>query len=197
MSIILQPLTCSSCGAPLKSRERDRMLICEHCGSLSLFSGGKTDKVSFAIAKPTVDSESPLFYVPFWVVNADIGVSHEKISGGGISRAICGQKQMRGNRDFYICAADAIPEEFSRVWNMDLTVNQPQFTLIPEFKDGSRIVLTMDSETAKNNAEFIFLRYETEIPGTLQELEYDFSVNSTKVLYLPAYKKPTSYQLGV
>ena len=197
MSIVLQPLKCSSCAAPLKSKERDRMLICEHCGSTSLFADGKTSPVEFAIVKPTVEEKDSLWYVPFWVVNTDVIVHHERISGGGISRAVTGQKQMRGVRDFYICAADEIPEEYARVWNMELTINQPEFTTTPEFKNGGRMVMTMDKETAKNNAEFIFLRYEAEIPGTLLELEYDFIVKSTKVLYLPAYKTTNNYQLGI
>ncbi|HJJ91389.1 MAG TPA: hypothetical protein O0Y15_01055, partial [Methanocorpusculum sp.] len=93
MSIVLQPLKCSACGAPLKSKERDLMLICEHCGSLSLFADGKTSPVEFAIVKPTVEEKDQLWYVPFWVVNADVIVHREKISGGGISRAVTGQKQ--------------------------------------------------------------------------------------------------------
>ena len=197
MSLILQQLKCSACGAPLKSKERDRMLICSHCGTLSLFAEGRTCPVDFSIAAPKTENTDPAVYIPFWVVEADVAVSHEKISGGGISRKISGKDRMRGMQTFYICAADAVPEENSRVWNMELTIHQPELTLIPEFKNGERMVMTMDKETAVNNAEFIFLRYETEIPGTLQELDYDFRVKSTKVLYLPAYKKSSGYQLGV
>ena len=197
MSILLQPLKCSACGAPLKAKERDRMLLCSHCGTLSLVTAGKTAPVGFAIAAPAVESRDPLVYIPFWIVNAEVSVTHEKISGGGISRMVSGQKQMRGVRDFYICAADAIPEEYARVWNMELTLKQPEIKTVPDFAGSVRVVMTMEQETAGENAEFIFLRYEAEIPGTLQELDYEFRVNSTKVLYLPAYKKSTSYQLGV
>lgn len=197
MSLILQPLKCCACGAPIKAKERDRMLECSHCGTLSLFAGGTTCPVSFSIASPTVDCSEPLIYVPFWVVDADVQVFHEKISGGGLTRRIKGQKEMRGPHLFYICAADAIPEEYSRVWNMELTLKQPELTFVSAFKNGERVVMNMDKETAGENAEFIFLRYEAEIPGTLQELEYNFIVNSTKVLYLPAYKKSNTYTLGV
>ena len=197
MSILLQPLKCSACGAPLKAKERDRMLLCSHCGTLSLVTAGKTSPVDFAIAAPAVESRDPLVYIPFWIVNAEVSISHEKISGGGISRMVSGQKQMRGVRDFYICAADAVPEEYARIWNMELTLKQPEIKTVPDFAGSVRVVMTMEQETAGENAEFIFLRYEAEIPGTLQELDYEFRVNSTKVLYLPAYKKSTSYQLGV
>ena len=197
MSILLQPLKCSACGAPLKAKERDRMLLCGHCGTLSLVAAGKTAAIDFAIAAPAVESRDALVYIPFWIVNAEVSVTHEKISGGGISRMVSGQKQMRGVRDFYICAADAVPEEYARIWNMELTLKQPEIKTVPDFAGSERVVMTMEQETAGENAEFIFLRYEAEIPGTLQELDYEFRVNSTKVLYLPAYKKSTSYQLGV
>ena len=197
MSLILQQLKCSACGAPLKSKERDRMLVCGHCGTLSLFAEGKMNAVGFSIAKPNTEGKDPVVYIPFWLVEAEVKVLHEKISGGGISRMVTGKKQMRGKQTFYICAADSIPEEFARVWNMELTLNPPEFSTIPEFKNGEKIVMTMEKETAESNAEFIFLRYETEIPGTLQELDYDFDVSATKVLYLPAFKKSSGYQLGV
>lgn len=173
------------------------MLVCGHCGKLSLFAGGTTSPVDFSIAVPTVESTNTLVYIPFWLVSADVAVSHEKILGGGFTRMVKGQEQMRGNQTFYICAADSIPEKYSRTWNMELTLKQPDITCVSEFKNGNRVVMTMDKETAEDNAEFIFLRYEAEIPGTLQELEYDFRVNKTKVLYLPAYKTSNTYQLGV
>ncbi len=197
MAMILHELKCASCGAPLKSRERDRMLMCEHCGSMSLYAEGKVGPVAYTIVRPTVELTDPLVYVPFWIVNAALDVHSEKISGGKISRMISDTKQMRGTRDFYVCAAGAVPEEYARVWNMNLTLNQPEFETIQAFKGGKREVTTMEKETAGHNAEFLFLRYEAEIPGTLQELDYTFTVNSTKVLYLPAYKTATTYTLGV
>ncbi len=80
---------------------------------------------------------------------------------------------------------------------MDLTLDQPGLNLISGFKGGKRAVMKMEKGIAGENAEFLFLRYETEIPGTLQKLEYDFKINSTKVLYLPAYKTNDKYVLGI
>ncbi|MDO5845170.1 MAG: hypothetical protein Q4Q53_08515, partial [Methanocorpusculum sp.] len=138
-----------------------------------------------------------LVYVPFWIVNADLDVKSEKISGGKISRFVTDRKQMRGTRDFYVCASNSVPEEFARVWNMDLTLDQPEINPINDFKGGKREVMTMEKGIAGENAEFLFLRYETEIPGTLQKLDYNFKINSTKVLYLPAYKTANKYVIGV
>lgn len=195
--MLLKALKCPYCGAPLKSKVKDHMILCTHCGKISLFSDNKVGEVDFRIVKPVKEQNDTLVYIPFWIVNATLDVSREKISGGGIRRAVQDKRQMRGTRDFYVCAADSVPEEYSRVWNMDMTLDQPEFELMQEFKNGKREVMTMEKEVAGNNAEFLFIRYETEIPGTLQELEYDFTVNSTKVLYLPAYKNANTYVLGV
>ena len=195
--MLLKALKCPHCGAPLKTRVKDHMLLCQNCGRISLFSEGDMHAVDFSIVKPTKEMDSPLSYIPFWVVNATLDVSHEKITGGRIKRAVKDQRQMRGTRDFYVCAASAVPEIFSREWNMDFTLDQPVFETIDAFKNGKREVMTMEKETAGQNAEFLFIRYETEIPGTLQELDYEFIVNSTKVLYVPAYKTANKYILGV
>lgn len=173
------------------------MLMCSHCGRMSLYAEGKINPVEFSIAQPTIESKADLVYIPFWIVHGVLDVKHEKISGGKISRFVKNKKQMRGERDFYVCAASSVPEEFARMWNMDLTLNQPDVSLIPDFKGGKREVMSMEQEIAGENAEFLFLRYETEIPGTLQDLDYDFTVSSTKVLYLPAYKTANKYTLGI
>jgi len=194
--MLLKELKCPGCGAPLKSKERDMMLACSHCGRISLYADGKVGDVAYSIAAPAYDYSGELIYVPFWIVNADLNVRKESISGGKISRFISDKRQMRGTRDFYVCAA-SIPEEFCREWNMELTLDQPVLNLISSFKGGKRAVMTMEKGIAGENAEFLFLRYETEIPGTLQKLEYDFKINSTKVLYLPAYKSNDKYVLGI
>lgn len=195
--MLLKELKCSGCGAPLKAKERDMMLKCSHCGKVSLFADGSIKDVALNIAGAKKEGNGELVYVPFWIVNADLNVKSEKISGGMIKRAIKDQRQMRGTRDFYVCASKSVPEEFSRVWNMDLTLDQPEITPINDFKGGRREVMTMEKGIAGENAEFLFLRYETEIPGTLQKLDYDFKINSTKVLYLPAFKTDNKYVIGV
>ena len=194
--MLLKELKCPGCGAPLKSKERDIMLSCDHCGRMSFYENGNVDDENYTITAPTKELQGTLIYIPFWIVNADLNVKKENISGGKISRFIKDKRQMRGTRDFYVCAA-AIPEEFARKWNMDLTLDQPQLNAISGFKGGKRAAMTMEKAIAGENAEFLFLRYETEIPGTLQQLDYDFRINSTKVLYLPAYKNQDKYQLGV
>ncbi len=196
--MILKELKCPGCGAPLKAKVRDMLLDCSHCGKVLQFADGDVVPVEYLIAAPVQQyPNAELLYVPFWVIRGELDVSREEISGGGIRRFISGQKQMRGVRDFYVCAAD-MPEKDSRVWNMDLTLTQPEFPDCREhFQDGKKVVTVMDRDTAAENAEFLFIRYETEIPGTLQKLEYTFHVQGCRILYIPVWKTSTAYTLGV
>jgi len=197
--MLLRELKCPGCGAPIKAKARDMMLKCSHCDRISLYSKEKSSlvDVSYVIAGASKESKGVLVYVPFWVVNANLDVRRERISGGMIMRTVTGQKQMRGTRDFYVCAADEIPEKYSRDWNMDLTLDQPELNPVSDFKGADRAKMTMDKDVAGENAEFLFLRYETEIPGTLQDLDYVFDINSTRVVYLPVWKDNTSYTIGI
>jgi len=197
--MILKELKCPGCGAPIKSKTRDMMMQCSHCGKIHLYT--KSEKglndVSYQIVGASKEGKDELIYVPFWVVHAEPMVRKEKISGGRIGRFIKDQRQMRGMRDFYVCATSEIPEEFSRIWNMDLTLDQPELFEISDFRGGKRALMTMEKETAGDNAEFLFLRYETEIPGTLQDLDYDFTIKTTRVIYIPAYKSGKKFTKGV
>ena len=80
---------------------------------------------------------------------------------------------------------------------MNLTLDQPELNPVADFKGANRLRMTMDKDVAGENAEFLFLRYETEIPGTLQDLDYNFNINSTKVVFLPVWKTNSSYTIGV
>ena len=197
--MLLKPLKCPKCGSPIKGKELDLMLQCPACGSIQFFNR-KTkniEPVTYTIIAPTTEGKGTLIYIPFWTVHAVLNVANEDISGGGIRRVVSGKHQLRGERSFYVCATEAIPEEVSRMWNMDLSISQPQLKEQSDFRNATRITMTMDEPVARSAAEFLFLRYETELPGTLQELDYEFVIKDTAIVYLPAWKEGTAYTLAL
>jgi len=196
MTLLLKSLKCSQCGAPLKAKDKDRIIYCEHCGTMNLYASHTISGVNFKIAAPGGTRTDPIIFVPFWVVNADVIVRKEKISGGGLQRKIHGQKELSGNVNFFVCASSIIEEADSRGWNMNLTMDPPTINPLPDFRTGERAPLTLDVDIAIDNAEFLFLRHETELPGIFQGVDYSFKVNSTEVLYLPVYKTDKEYILG-
>jgi len=197
--MLLKPLKCPKCGSPIKGKERDLMLQCPACGNIQFFNRKTkdTEQISYSIIAPAIEGKGTLTYIPFWTVHATLNVEKEEMVGGGIRRAISGQHKMRGERDFYVCASEYIPEEISRIWNMDLTIAQPQLHSQSDFQQVARIVMTMEESDAESAAEFLFLRYETELPGTLQELDYSFDVKSTSIIYIPAWKYESTYKLAI
>ena len=195
--MLLKPIKCPKCGSPITGKQRDLMLQCPACDTIYLFDRELCGvrQVPYTIASPVKegDGTATKVYIPFWVIHANLNVMYEDISGGAIRRAVKDERQMRGERDFYVCAADSVPEEVSRIWNMELTLNQPVITEQSGFKGAHREVMSMDEESARSAAEFLFLRHETEIPGTLQKLEYDFVIRDSRVVYLPAFKSGETY----
>lgn len=197
--MLLKPLKCPKCGSPIKGKERDLMLQCPACGSIQFFNRKTkdTEQITYTIIAPAAEGKGTLTYIPFWTVHANLDVRNEDMSGGGIRRAVSGKHKLRGERIFYVCATEAIPEEVSRMWNMDLTISQPGLTAQTDFRNAARITMTMDEPVAKAAAEFLFLRYETELPGILQDLDYTFSIKDTAIVYLPAWKNETTYTLAI
>jgi len=198
--MLLKPIKCEKCGSPITGKERDLMLQCPSCGTIYYFDREKCSvcNVTYSIISPTKEGNlENLVYIPFWSIHAELDVHREEICGGAMRRALKEQREMRGERNFYVCAADAIPEGVTREWNMDLTLGQPKLQEKSGFNKTARIVMSMEKEAALSAAEFLFLRYETEIPGTLQELVYDFNVRDTKVVYLPAFRTKDSFTLAV
>lgn len=175
------------------------MLQCPACGSIQFFNRKtkNAETVSYTIIAPAREGKGTLTYIPFWTVHAVLTVENEEMAGGGIRRVITGKQKMRGERDFYVCASEYIPEEVSRIWNMDLTLSQPNLVSQADFRQAARIVMTMEESVAESAAEFLFLRYETELPGTLQELDYTFDVRNTAIVYLPAWKNESTYTLAI
>ena len=197
--MLLKPIKCPKCGAPIKGKERDLMLQCPSCGAIQFFDRAikGTRSIEYRIVSPSGESKDPLVYIPFWVVHAQLNVRGEDISGGGIRRAVSGDHSIAGERDFYVCASDAVPEEVSRIWNLNMSVKQPQFAYQEDFRTARRLVMDMEEEPAVSAAEFLFLRYETELPGYLQNLDYDFQKMSASIIYLPAWKKVSGYTLAL
>ncbi len=121
--MLLKELKYPGCGAPLKSKERDLMLTCSHCGRISLYADGKVGDVAYTIAAPTKESPGELVYVPFWIVNADLNVKKETISGGKISRFVTDKK----NRCGVPATSMSVPQQFLRssagngTWTLHLT----------------------------------------------------------------------------
>ncbi|MCQ2502117.1 MAG: hypothetical protein MJ117_12320, partial [Lachnospiraceae bacterium] len=107
-----------------------------------------------------------------------------------------GLPDIQGKRDYYICAAD-IPRFVAEPWEIDLTIRNPKYQTLDKNSNVNMRGIFMNQKTAKELTEFLYLRYETEKPGVLQVLRYDFTVSSAQIVYLPYYKENGTYLPGI
>jgi len=131
-------------------------------------------------------------YIPFWKFEVDFNVT-DRLAGGETKT---GLPDISGKRSYYICAAD-IPRYVSEPWEIDLTIRNPE--IVEDFagREGTYLTILMNQNTARKLTEFLYLRYETEKPGILQVLRYNFQVDNARILYIPYYKEETSYIPGI
>jgi len=194
--VSLKTLKCTNCGAPLTSKERDNIFVCSKCQNIMEFLDGDVKKVNSSIAGFKKPGSSEKVYMPFWVINVDIKVNKEKIVGGRIMRFIKSEKKMAGNQDLYVCAADISPD-IVREWNVDFTLETPAIEEENGFLGIPRIAAAIDNNGAKQHSEFMFLRHEADISGTLQEIDYNFNINSYRIVYMPFYRNKNKYTPGI
>ncbi|WP_343089312.1 hypothetical protein [Methanocalculus natronophilus] len=192
----LKSLACTSCGASLSAKKRDLALACPKCEKIMEFDTGNLNDLVTRVAGFGTEKGGEKIYIPFWVVDADLNVTDKKVIGGRIGRFFKGQKQLSGQMKFWICAAD-IENDQRKEWNMEYTLKQPSFTEQNGFQRVDRLPVVMNREDAAQAAEFLFLRHEVEISGTLQSLTYDFTVHGKELIYLPFYKSNAKYMSGL
>lgn len=194
--VSLKTLKCTNCGTPLTSKERDNIFVCSKCENIMEFLNGDVQKVDSTIAAYKKEGGSEKVYMPFWVINVDIKVNKEKIVGGRIMRFIKSEKKMAGNQNLFVCASDIAPD-IVKEWNVDFTLEPPVIEENQSFNGISRVPAVIDNEGAKQHSEFMFLRHEADISGTLQEIDYDFDINSYRIIYMPFYRNKNKYTPGI
>ena len=188
-------LQCPKCGNILERPWGELVSPCEKCGVLLDMDSAKAEIVPHKVVKPNLLSQAAMNsdpeYIPFWCFDTSIKVN-DYLAIGDVET---GLPDIQGRRFYYICAAD-IPRYISEPWEIDLTIRNPEMTDTEELVKDS-MPIQINQKTARELVEFLYLRYETEKPGVLQVLRYDFQVYSTKIVYLPYYKEEGRYIPGV
>ncbi len=190
-------LQCPACGSQLERPWGEVVARCESCGALLDITADEADTVPYSIAKPNFLSnaampcQSPEF-IPFWRFTCDIQVKDYLCTG----KTDTGLPDIQGKRDYYICAAD-IPRYIAEPWEVNLTIRNPECEYFEKNAKLATRPIYINQKTARELTEFLFLRYETEKPGILQVLRYDFTISSAEIVYLPYYKEEGSYIPGV
>lgn len=190
-------LQCPSCKAQIERPWGEVVARCDACGSLLDITAEDVSLVPYEVVKPNFFSEAAMEnaeqeYVPFWKFSCEINVTDYLAAGDTET----GLPDIQGKRDYYICAAD-IPRFIAEPWEIDLTIRNPKYQTIDKNSSLPLRSIFMNQQTARELTEFLYLRYETEKPGVLQVLRYDFTISSAQIVYLPYYKENGTYLPGI
>ncbi len=89
------------------------------------------------------------------------------------------------------------PRYLAESWEIDMTIRNPEIVEVIAGYEGNYLPILINQNTARELTEFLYLRYETDKPGILQVLRYNFTVENSRIVYIPYYKEQASYIPGI
>ncbi len=189
MSLKLEPLKCPKCGSVLKAKRKDLIYRCENCGTFIYAPTGEEIKVRILAFEEILQGSK--YYMPLLAYYTKVEIYREDVKG------FLAERGMGGEWITYIPAGGSLPgEEVVRISKM-LTANPPRNrSEVESFRDATPLPLEITIEEGEKLAEFIFLSYEVDRPGILQNLEYSFQAKFREIIYMPVYYDG-GYRIGL
>jgi len=180
MGIKLEALKCPKCGSVLKADRKDLIYRCENCGTFIYAPTGEEIKVKILDFEEIYNAKR--YYMPFLTYLTKVEIYREDVRG------FLAERGMGGEWITYIPAGGSLPaQEMVRISKL-FTANPPRNkNEIQSFRDAHPLPLEITIEEGEKLAEFVFLSYEVDRPGILQNLEYSFEAKFREVIYMPVY----------
>ncbi len=190
-------LQCPLCGEEVNQPWGEVISPCKKCSHLLDITTDTVKVVPYDVAKPDLLAKIAMEgvkanFIPFWMFDVNFEVT-DKLAGGDTTT---GLPDIAVKRSYYICAAD-IPRYLAEPWEIDMTIRNPEIVEMVAGYEGDYMPILINKKTARELTEFLYLRYETEKPGILQVLRYNFTVNEARIVYIPYYKEQASYIPGI
>ena len=180
MGLKLVPLKCPKCGSVLKADRKDLVYRCENCGTFIYAPTGEEIKVTILEFESLRNSDK--YYMPFLTYRTQARIYDEEVRG------FFAERGMGGEWITYIPAGGSIPgSEIIRISKL-FTSNPPRNkNVVESFRDATPLPLEISIEEGVKLAEFVFLSYEVDRPGILQNIRYDFRAEFEGLVYIPVY----------
>ncbi len=180
MSVHLKPLKCPKCGSILKSDRKDLLYRCENCGTFVYAPTEET--VNARILDFEIDMRAKKYYMPFLTYHTTARIYDEEVRG------ILAKRGVGGEWITYIPAGGSLPGDVAIRVSKRFTSNPPRNkNEVQSFRDAKPLPLEIPIDAGEKLAEFIFLSYEVDRPGILQNIRYDFKASFKEILYIPVY----------
>lgn len=189
-------LRCPVCGELVEQPWGEVISVCKKCSRLLNVTADEVTVVPYDVATPDALSKAAMEtepeYIPFWQFDVHIEVTDKLVMGDTET----GLPDISGVRHYYICAGD-YPRYLAESWEVDLTIRNPIYDILPEFQEIELKPVYINQHTAKELTEFLYLRYEEEKPGILQVLRYGYHVEDARILFIPYYLLEKTYIPGI
>jgi hypothetical protein len=180
MTLKLVPLKCPKCGSILKAQRKDLVYQCDNCGTFVYAPTGEV--INATILDFEIARGGKKYYMPFLAYHTRTRIYNEDVRGFFADRG------MGGEWITYIPAGGSLPTEkvvrISKLFTSNPPNNKNE---VQSFRDATPLSLEIPIEEGEKLAEFIFLSYEVDRPGILQNIQYDFQATFEKILYVPVY----------
>lgn len=189
---------CPKCEQPIYQRKRDNMFHCENCGTIHYRDMRGTHEVTYEIASAASDLVGEMYYMPFWRLYCHFNIRSQNVEGGYMHKLATKLKGGgEGGMIFIFVPASDVDTTTFRYWAVNLTTNNPHYSVRQDFNRIDRLPTTMNEEEAMEMADFVAVTLEAEKPGKLQFLDYDLKVQETKLVYLPFVQGAKGLQIAV
>jgi len=176
---------CPQCNSPIQMKQKDKVFYCTQCNTMHIRDGG-IEKLDYEVAEfnPTVQGERA--YMPFWRIYATFVVRSKSVEGGALFKLSTMLKggSDSGNMFIYVPAAELDTANFRRI-AVQFTSNPPRYPTRLNFGNVARLPAAISKQEAGELADFVVVTMEAEQSGVLQRLDYDLTVNDTRLVYLP------------
>jgi len=176
---------CPSCNSPLYMKQKDNVFYCEKCNVMHVRSKG-VERIDFEIGEFNQTAQGERLFMPFWRVYANLVIRNKASEGGYLFKLASFLKgdSNTGNIFIYIPATDLDPGTFKTLAT-GMTLSAPRYRTRLNFGGIMRLPVAMTKEEAAELADFVVVTMEAEQPGVLQRLDYQLTINDTKLVYLP------------
>jgi hypothetical protein len=176
---------CPSCNSPLYMKQKDSVFYCDKCNVMHVRDKG-VEKIDFEIGEFNQTAQGERVFMPFWRVYANLVVRNKSVEGGTLFKIASFLKgdTNTGNIFIYIPATDVDANTF-KMLATSLTTSAPRYRTRLNFGGIARLPAAITKEAAAELADFVVVTIEAEQPGTLQRLDYQLTINDTKLVYLP------------
>lgn len=176
---------CPQCNSPIQMKQKDKVFYCTQCNTMHIRDGG-IEKLDYEVAEFNPTAQGERAYMPFWRIYATFVVRSKSVEGGTLFRLSTMLKggSDSGNMFIYVPAAELDTANFRRI-AVQFTSNPPRYPTRLNFGNVARLPAAISKQEAGELADFVVVTMEAEQSGVLQRLDYDLTVNDTRLVYLP------------